>query len=111
MTHRTYISLDDFPTKYTDINYRPENADEDDAPYTWEDFCAEALGNLTYAEQLAEGVSWQHVSTLVDEDLREGYIRYSSEAGTFDIYDEGDKPLPAVYDKAFFVANNYLLAG
>ena len=44
--------------------------------YTKEDFIKITGGNITYAKDLFDRVEWQHPSTLIDEDLREGECVY-----------------------------------
>lgn len=51
-------------------HYTNENGDS----YTDADFKRIAKGNLGYARDLFDRVTWQSVETLVDEDLRDGEL-------------------------------------
>lgn len=103
MSYRTYMSIEDYPTDYDDISYEPDNMEPEEEAFSWEDFVREAYGNLTYAHELASRADWAYPSTMIDEDFREGYLRYDEEEGTLDIIDEETgEPAKACYDRSFF---------
>lgn len=106
------MRYDEYPTRYADIEYVPENSD-DGHVYVWRDFVEEALGNLTYAEILCDLADWQHPSTIVDEDVQEGFIEYDTEIGTIRIIeDDREEYRDAVYDSDFFnIEEARMLAG
>lgn len=109
MADRTYIPYDEFPTEYQSISYKPDNMDEnEDSPFTWEDFCRETLGNLTYAEELCARAEWAFPSTMIDEDMREEHIMFDDD-GTLVIVDEDTgEEQDAYYDPDLFDQNSVL---
>lgn len=48
---------------------------EDSSNYTYAEVLSLAKGNKRYADLLITRASWQHIETLIEEDLREGEIR------------------------------------
>ena len=54
----------------TEIIYTSESGTK----YTYFDILNIAKGNKKYAKLLIERATWQHIETLVDEDLREDEI-------------------------------------
>ena len=108
MAERTYIAYNEFPTSYKDISYEPDNMDYDENPFTWEDFCRETLGNLTYADVLCARAEWAYPCTMIDEDMREGAVVFDKETGTLVIADEDTgEELDACYDPNFFDRDSY----
>lgn len=61
-------------------HYVPEAFDR---VYTKKDFIEIAKGNMEYAKILRSLCDWQHPETIVDEDLREGFIKEVN--GTYEI--------------------------